>query len=25
MINLIVEQYGKWTTESSFNDIIFSW
>jgi pyruvate kinase len=24
MINLIVEQYGKWTTESSFNDIIFS-
>jgi pyruvate kinase len=23
MINLIVKQYNRWTTESSFNDIIF--
>jgi pyruvate kinase len=24
MINLIIKQYNRWTTESSFNDIIFS-
>jgi len=24
MINLIIRQYDRWTTESSFNDIIFS-
>jgi pyruvate kinase len=23
MINLIIKQYGRWTSESSFNDIIF--
>jgi pyruvate kinase len=25
MINLIIKQYNRWTTESSFNDIIFQY